>query len=177
MNTHLHLLGTASVLLAAPLAAAQVAPTATGEVETEVAAETQQAYSQAGADVRAWTADPNRPLQPPADWDAQQRSMYQQHVANLPAAWTAEQRAMFQDQLSIPPARWTAEQRRLYQEHVANLPADWTAEQREAYRQQIAGMARPWDAARQVAGQGGVMKMEDGRGGPEQDWEMAGERG
>ena len=106
----------------------------------------------ASADMTTMTAvDPNIAIAPPHSWTAEQRALWDQHMATLPSAWTADQRASFEAMMALPPANWSAEQRALYQQHMASLPTTWTPEQRLTYEQQVASLRTPWLNATQTA--------------------------
>jgi hypothetical protein len=97
------------------------------------------------------SVDPNVVLVAPPTWTAEQRLLWEQHMAAYPVAWTADQRAAFDAMMALPPASWTPEQRMLYEEHIAYLPPTWTDVQRTAYETQIAQLHEPWMTATQTA--------------------------
>ncbi|WP_129792501.1 hypothetical protein [Sphingosinicella sp. CPCC 101087] len=98
--------------------------------------------------------DPTMALTPPHTWTAEQRDLWDQHMASLPTAWTADQRSTFEAMMALPPAGWSPEQRALYEQHMASLPATWTAEQRAMYEQQVASLRTPWAGTQQMAAVG-----------------------
>jgi hypothetical protein len=95
--------------------------------------------------------DPNAALTPPHTWTAEQRALWDQHMAALPDTWTADQRATFEAMMALPPASWSPEQRSLYEQHIASLPSTWTPEQRTLYEQQVASLRTPWAGTQQMA--------------------------
>ena len=115
------------------------------------------------------TLDPTMALSPPADWNDQQRTLYQQHITTYPIAWTVPQRTMFQQQLTLPPAQWTAEQRALWQQHMASLPTTWTEQQRAMYQQQVANWRTPWIAHQTAMAPAGDRIVEPSNANPERD--------
>ena len=97
------------------------------------------------------TADPSMAVAPPHSWTAEQRALWDQHMALLPAGWTADQRATFEAMMALPPASWDSEQRALYEQHMASLPSTWSPEQRTMYEQQVASLRTPWLGTTQTA--------------------------
>ena len=125
--------------------------TTTGTPGMDAGLTTSATMTPTGVDV---SVDPTIALTPSANWTAEQRALWDEHMAFHPTTWTEQQRAAFQAMRGIPPVSWTPEQRMLHEQHMASLPSTWTAEQRTAYEQQVASFRTPWMSATQTASTG-----------------------
>lgn len=119
--------------------------------EMDVGVDTTATMTTSGA---TFSVDPNVAIAPPATWTAEQRTLWDEHLAFYPTTWTEDQRAAFQAMRGIPPVSWTPEQRILHEQHMVSLPTTWTPEQRAMYEQQIVIFRTPWMSGTQSAAVG-----------------------